>query len=74
MKQGRHKKSSQRGSGNKSKQFDRAILKDMGRTMNQGYMDSPGFQGPMERQMEQQLRKQQEEMYKKYLKDRNQAR
>ena len=74
MAQGRRKKSPQRGSGNKSKQFDRALIKDMGRTMNQGYMDSPGFQGPMERRIEEQMRKQQEEMYKKYMKDRNQAR
>ena len=74
MKNGRRKRSSQRGAGNKSKQFDRAIIKDMGRTMNQGYMDSPGFQGPMERRMEEQIRKQQDEMYKKYMKDRNQAR
>ena len=74
MAQGRRKKSSQRGSGNKSKQFDRALIKDMGRTMNQGYMDSPGFQGPRERMMEEQIRKSQREMYEKYMKDRNQAR
>jgi len=52
-------KKNKRGSGNKSKQFDAAITKDIqegGLNRLSGFMDPPGFQGPDERVREQQMR------------------
>tara|TARA_R100000231_G_scaffold4712_1_gene7871 strand:+ start:646 stop:852 length:207 start_codon:yes stop_codon:yes gene_type:complete len=60
-------KKNKRGSGNKSKQFDAAITKDIqegGLNRLKGFMDSPGFQGPDERVREQQMR----DEYMKYAK------
>ena len=66
-------KKNKRGSGNKSKQFDAAIAKDIqegGLNRLKGFMDSPGMQGPDERMREQQMR----DEYMKEMKKRNQAR
>ena len=66
-------KKNKRGSGNKSKQFDAAIAKDIqegGLDRLKGFMDSPGMQGPTERMREQQMR----DMYMKEMKKRNPAR
>ena len=52
-------KKNKRGSGNKSKQFDAAISKDIregGLDRFRGFMDSPGMQGPDERMREQRMR------------------
>ena len=49
-------KKNKRGSGNKSKQFDAAISKDIQEGGLKRFMDSPGFQGPDERMREQQMR------------------
>ena len=65
-------KKNKRGSGNKSKQFDAAISKDIregGLNKLRGFMDSPGMQGPAERMREQQMR----DEYVKYMKKRNPA-
>ena len=48
-------KKNKRGSGNKNTQFENAISSSMKDGMR-GFMDSPGFQGPVERQREEQLR------------------
>jgi len=56
----RGQKPKKRGSGNKAKQFENAIsssMRDGVRTMKDFY-DSPGFQSPIERQQEEQLRQQ----------------
>ena len=53
-------KKNKRGSGNKNTQFENAIsssMRDGFRSMRD-FMDSPGMQGPDERQREEQLRKQ----------------
>ena len=64
-------KKNKRGSGNKSKQFDAAISKDIqegGLNRLKGFMDSPGFQSPNERMMEQRMRdRYMEEMKKRDL-------
>ena len=52
-------KKNKRGSGNKNTQFENALsssMRDGVRTMR-GFMDSPGMQGPEERQREEQIRK-----------------
>ena len=52
-------KKNKRGSGNKSKQFDAAIAKDIqegGLNRLRDFMDSPGMQGPDERMREQRMR------------------
>ena len=51
-----NRKKNKRGSGNKNTQFEQAIMKDMQEQGFRGLMDSPGFQGPAERQREEQLR------------------
>ena len=69
----RGQKPKRRGSGNKAKQFDAAISKDIregGLDRFKGFMDSPGMQGPAERIREQQMR----DMYMKEMKKRNPAR
>ena len=66
-------KKNKRGSGNKSKQFDAAIAKDIqegGLDRLKGFMDSPGMQGPDERMREQRMR----DEYMKEMKKRNQTR
>ena len=66
-------KKNKRGSGNKSKQFDAAIAKDIqegGLNRLRGFMDSPGMQGPDERMREQRMR----DEYMKEMKKRNQTR
>ena len=60
-------KKNKRGSGNKSKQFDAAITKDIqegGLNRLKGFMDPPGMQGPAERMREQRMR----DEYMKYAK------
>ena len=54
----RGQKPKRRGSGNKAKQFDAAISKDLQEGGLKGFMDSPGMQGPAERMREQQMREQ----------------
>ena len=66
-------KKNKRGSGNKSKQFDAAIAKDIqegGLDRLKGFMDSPGMQGPDERMREQRMR----DEYMEQMKKRDQAR
>ena len=59
-----------RGSGNKAKQFDEAISKDIREGGLRDFMDSPGMQGPLERKREQEMRDQ----YIREMKKRNPAR
>ena len=69
----RGQKPKKRGSGNKAKQFDAAISKDIregGLDRFKGFMDSPGMQGPDERVRELRMR----DEYMNYMKKRNQAR
>ena len=66
------KKKNKRGSGNKSKQFDAAIAKDIqegGLNRLRDFMDSPGMQGPAERQREEQIRKMMMRDYERMSKD-----
>ena len=49
-----HKKN-KRGSGNKNTQFENALSSSM-RDGMRDFMDSPGMQGPIERQREEKLR------------------
>ena len=52
-------KKNKKGSGNKSKQFDAAIAKDIqegGLNRLRDFMDSTGMQGPDERMREQRMR------------------
>ena len=65
-------KKNKRGSGNKSKQFDAAIAKDIqegGLDRLKGFMDSPGMQGPAERQREEQIRKMIMKQHERMMKD-----
>jgi len=48
-------KKNKRGSGNKNTQFENALSSSM-RDGMRDFMDSPGMQGPLERQREEQLR------------------
>jgi hypothetical protein len=64
-------KKNKRGSGNKSKQFDAAIAKDIqegGLSRLKDFYTPPGFQGPIERGKEFERR----EQYIKEMKKRNQ--
>ena len=61
-------KKNKRGSGNKSKQFDAAIAKDIqegGLNRLKGFMDSPGMLGPDEIMREQRMRDEYMEQMKK---------
>ena len=69
----RGQKPKKRGSGNKAKQFDEAISKDIqegGLNKLRDFYDSPGFQSPIERQQEEQMRNE----YMRQMKKRDQAR
>ena len=60
----RGQKPKKRGSGNKNRQFDEAIMKDMQKQGFRGLMDSPGLS---DRNLEEQRRKAYEDYLKRNL-------
>ena len=65
------KKKNKRGSGNKNTQFENALSSSMreGVKRMRDFMDSPGMQGPAERQREEQIRKMMMRDYERLSKD-----
>jgi len=64
-------KKNKRGSGNKAKQFENALsssMRDGVRRMRDFY-DSPGMQGPAERQREEEIRKMIMKQHERMMKD-----